>query len=192
MVPAEHGGLWLPHGGPRVGARGKWSGWRGDPIPFRSDPHVALWVVCKDDLSGRTFVLYVGEDVTLPPRPPASYLPSDVLLIRLKYLPYTQVGNAQQADRFTIRDQATIHQAVGVINSLTDVLSPGVIGCSWDGTTTRAWIQFVRRKGHVVKVRMVPGCYFLVVDHTRAVVATGGKVWNTIEQVVTECRNVQC
>jgi hypothetical protein len=161
---------------------------RGVGIEFYStiDRHAGAWIVLEPDASGGTFVLYVGEVIVLPPRPRDSYLPGDSVQVQLRYIPPTTPEPPYPVERFTILRRVIVDQLVTEINALTDVAGGGVMGCTWSGTTTLAWLRFVRPGGRVVTVRVQPGCELVIVAHARPLIDLS--VWDSIQQIVAECR----
>ena len=166
---------------------------QGIGLWFRStsNPDVTPWVVLERNPAGGTFVLEIGEVIDRPPRPHDSYLPTSIVRVKLRYLVTTSLDPPYPVERFTIQRRAIIRQLVGTINALTDVVGGGVIGCSWLATTTVARLQFVRRGGQSVTVRVQPGCHLVIVAQTRPLL-DNGQVWSGIEEVVAECQDKRC
>lgn len=167
---------------------------RGVGIWFRSTTNrdVTPWVVLEPNPSGGTFVLYVGEVIDLPPRPGDSYLPTDIVRVRLRYTLATTPDPPYEVERFTIRRHTLIHQLVSSINALTDVVGAGLVSCTWYGTTTLAGLQFVRQSGKTITVRVQPGCRVVIVGHTRPLLDFGSPVWNSVQQIAAECQERRC
>jgi hypothetical protein len=181
-----------------VYAGGKGENAQGVGLWFRSTSSrdVIPWVVLERNPAGGTFVLYVGEVIDRPPRPHDSYLPADIVRVQIHYLLATTPEPPYPVERFIIHREDIISKLAGDINALTDVVSGGVLGCTWYGTTTLARLRFVRRGGKSVTVRVQPGCALVIVGHTRPLIDGLADaflpVWNRIKQIVAECQDKPC
>lgn len=139
--------------------------------------HLDVWLSFGTAPGGGTYVGYVLEEVTLPPRPAGSYLHGPFSEIRIAERINTQA--AHRTVHATVRDRGTIQRLVRAVNSIKDIYVPGA-------STRRsglgpAWLTFVRSNGQSVHVW--DSGTSLHVGSSRAL-ADDGRVWNLISRMV--------
>jgi hypothetical protein len=174
--------------GYRVSAHGQTSTAQGvsTSVEFTSTSNPNLTVqLAFQDTAGGSLVLYVAEDVTVPPRPPGSYLPRDVVRVNVTYLlplpqkPVVIHGRIIQGRLHrAITNPAAIHTLVAAINALRQIVA-GVHTCP-AGNGQSATMIFVRRNVRTVQVYDDPYCMGVVVGHYPPLIDEGRRVWNTI------------
>jgi len=117
----------MPEWGYREGGHGQMSR-HGEiqsmGIQFQSLNHRGLEVQLSFQSvpPSRTHLLYVATAETLPPRPPESYLPTDVKDVEIIYgFPFSGSPRTQEVSQFLVRDEGTVRELVREINALTNV-----------------------------------------------------------------------
>jgi hypothetical protein len=152
------------------------TGSTGIVFPSKSDPNLVVEVSYQDVPDG-TLVLYVAEDVTLPPRPPDSYLPSNIVRLTMDY-----VGDNERHWHLVIRNHAMIHPLVDAINAVSEI-DGGVHSCA--PVLGEATMMFVRRGGS--SVRVGAQCHQVVVGTSRPLFDKNLRVWKLIQGMVKRC-----
>ena len=113
--------------------------------------------VSYQDVPDGTPLLYVAEDVTLPPRPPDSYLPGNIVRLTMDY-----VGDNERHWHLVVRNPAMIHSLVAAINAVSEI-DGGVHSCA--PVLGEATMTFARRGGTSVRVKA--HCHQVVVGTSR-------------------------
>jgi hypothetical protein len=178
--------------GYRVSAHGQESTAQGlaTSVAFTSGSNTNLTVqLAFQDTARGCLVLYVAEDVTVPPRPPGSYLPRDIVRVNVTYLlplpqkPVVIQGRVIQGRLHrTITKPAAIHTLVAAINALRQIVA-GVHTCPADNGQA-ATLIFVRRNGRTVRVYDEPVCVGVVVGRYPPLIDEGRRVWTTITALI--------
>jgi hypothetical protein len=155
----------------------------GITFTSRSNANLTVQLSFEDVPHGGTLLLYVAEDVTVPPRPPGSYLPGDIVRVNVTYLlPLLQSGGVQRRLHRTITSPAAIHRLVAALNALSHIV-PGRHTCPADNGQS-ATLVFVRRNGRTVRVYDEPVCVGVVVGHFPPLIDDHDRVWATITALV--------
>lgn len=126
---------------------------------------------------------YGVMEVTLPRRPPSSYLRGPFSAVRIT-LRMPQVRTDQASSRYaraTIVDRTAIVRLVRAINAIRGHRTAPVMCVGGVGGAGPAWLSFVKANGTIVHAFEIgPGaCGGLAVNGTRWL-TDGGAVWNAI------------
>jgi hypothetical protein len=146
-----------------------------------ANPHLEMYMTFGITATGGAYIAYAAEDVTLPPRPAASYLRGPFSEIRIAYSfnDYSHPQTIHHIVHFSVRDRAAIRRFVLAINAITDVLAGTYKGGGI--TNGPAWLSFVRPDGRVVHVWA--NVLSLQVNHTRTL-HNSPRVWSLITGLV--------
>lgn len=164
------------------GARGPVSS--GLQFAARGNPDLTV-ELSFEAVSGHALVLYVAEDVTTPPRPAGSYLPSDLTQLQITYvLPLAQppATGAQPVVYRTVADPLALRPLVRAINALNSI-DAGTQGCPFD-LGQSATLIFRRRSGQRIRVYDKPTCGGVTVGAYPALWDQSHSVWSAITALV--------
>lgn len=146
-----------------------------------SDPHQSVLISLSRAGKSGTLILYLAQDIHLPAREPASYLPSDVVRVKVRYAGIDGEGDLQVLHR-TLGDPAKVAELVDAVNSLTDIAA-GVRSCAAE-RGQGAQMRFMTASGKTVRVTDDPACWIVKVDHMRPLNDVPGGVWDTLTRVL--------
>lgn len=170
-------------GGTGTSTTGK--GYQSEEIWFRSstNPSFQPRIVTGSDRAGGSIILVAAMQVTLPPRPPKSYLPDDITQVRIRYNNiYSRPAKGLMKPPYRLLTSSTdIHTLVNAVNSLSDI--DGVVHSCLADRGQGAWLDFVRGNGKYIRVLVHPACYDVVVGKTRALWDTNWTVWKAVQSV---------
>ncbi|MDQ2741306.1 MAG: hypothetical protein M3Z66_03275 [Chloroflexota bacterium] len=168
-----------------TGSGGDAQGIESTQIDFSlgTDPQLTIELSFQDVADG-SLVLYVGEEITVPPRPAGSYLPHDITRVAVNYGgPYVhQSSGAQLGGRLTITNPVEIDRLVAAINTLTHIID-GVRFCPAlrGGYAT---MVFRTRPGSTITVTDEPLCLGVHVGSYPALEDSSQVVWTALTAIV--------
>jgi hypothetical protein len=136
-------------------------------------------------VAGHTLVLYVAEDITIPPRPAGSYLPADLRQVRITYvlpIPQPPATGPQPKLYRTVADPIALRPLVRAINALTTI-DAGAQMCPADSGQS-ATLIFQQRNGRPIRVYDEPTCGGVTVGPYPPLWDLSHVVWNAITSLV--------
>jgi len=147
-------------------------------ITFQSPTTPNLWVslTLQGGPSGNTLLVYYAYAVTLPPRPPGSFVMEGSSLKVTYILP-----GGRSAWNVALTDRMAINDLILAVNSLSrDVF----VHTCFSGRRDSATLHFIPQHGKAVTLTVAPACYDAGVAGSIVLSDTQHAVWNGTSAVV--------